>query len=248
MISFSVRKMLFAITAVLTCVAFAGVLAAQAPTITYNANGQFSTPAVNGQDEFKLAGEPFNINVMASAATPPTKNGAQWAEFTNLAMNGTVHTGLEPTPFNFSGNKANLELAVGNPAYDVFFLGTPIKVISLQISLIAEIKMPFGTITKPLIHPFNAPVTLSPSITQVVYSDGTNNTTLTIAQGTLNATCPTGVTCNPTTGALLGPAPIFGSLQNLLAKSVYFPDMELPAPATAVVTLGHHKPVTIHLN
>ena len=228
--------------------ALAGSLAAQAPTITYNANGVFSTPAVSGNDTFKLAGEPFNINIMASASTPPTKNGAQWAEYSNLAMSGTVHTGLEPTPFNFSGNKANLELAVGNPAYDVFFLGTPIKVISLTISLLAEIKMPPGTITKPLIHPFTAPVALSPSNTMVVYTDNGANTTLTIASGTANATCPSGVTCNPTTGAVWGPQVIRAAIPSLFAKTAFFPEVTAPEPVTATITLGHHKPVVIHLD
>src|SRR5579871_3799115 len=114
------------VTVALVCVCFASQLAAQAPNITYTASGIFTTPAVSGPDTFKLAGEPFSISVVANASTPPTKYGPTWAEFSNLPMTGTVHSGLVPTPFTLSSSKTNLELAVGNPSYDVFFVGAPI--------------------------------------------------------------------------------------------------------------------------
>ena len=244
----SLRTIRFLSMAVaLACVLFAGQLAAQAqaPNITYTCSGIFTTPAVSGPDTFKLAGEPFNINITASASTPPTKYGPTWAEFSNLPLTGTVHSGLVPTPFTLSSNKTNLELAVGNPQYDVLFIGAPIQVITLTVNLLAQIKMPPGTITKPLIHPFSAPVTLNPSITQVVYVESGTNTTLTIASGTANATCPPGVSCAPTTAR-------FGGPPELLSMPTYFSGLDSLSryftPVVAQVTVGHHPTRTIHLD
>jgi hypothetical protein len=242
----SLRTIRFlSITAALVCVLAAGQLAAQAPTVTYSCTGTFSTPAVSGADTFKLAGEPFNISSAILASTPPSKYGPTWAEFSNLKLTGTVHSGLVPTPFTLSSNKANLELAVGNPSYDVFFLGAPIQVISITVNLLAEIKMPTGTITKPLIHPFTAPVTLSPTNTQVVYVYSGANTVLTIASGTLNATCPSGVTCNPTASLRVGPPEI-------LSMPTYFAGLDELShyftPVVAQVKLGHLPTQTIHLD
>lgn len=243
----SVRTIQFlSITAALVCLLAAAPLVAQtAPTITYTASGIFTTPAVSGPDTFKLAGEPFSISVTASAALPPTTYGPTWAKYSNLKMTGTVHSGLVPTPFNISTSKTNLELAVGNPSYDVLLIGAPIQVITITVNLIAQIHMPPGTITKPLIHPFSAPVTLSPTNTQVVYVESGVNTALTIASGTANATCPQGVTCNPTTGLLLGPP-------ELLSMPTYFADLnELSrelTPVVARITLGHHPTQIVHLD
>jgi hypothetical protein len=248
----SIRSMRFlTITAAVTCLAGAGRLAAQAPNVLYNANGVFSSPQVNGTDEFKLAGEPFNITVTANAATPPTKYGAQWAEFTNLKATGTVHSGLVPTPFSFSTTMTNLELAVGNPMYDVCFIGAPIKVIGLTVNLLANIKMPPGTITKPLIHPFSAAVNLSPANTQVVYSAAGSNTTLTIASGTLNAQCQSG--CAPTTSWVAQPGQQFlAGLPAFFSKPAELAGRDAAmaplANVTAYITIGKRPPVRIHID
>jgi len=242
----SIRRILFLSMAVaLFFVYFAGQLAAQVPTITYTASGIFTAPAVSGPDTFKLAGEPFYIAVTASASTPPTKYGPTWAEFSNLPMTGTVHSGLVPTPFTLSSNQTNLELAVGNPSYDILFIGAPIKVIGLTVNLMAQIKMPPGTITKPLIHPFTTPVGLGATNTVVVYVESGTNTALTIASGAVNATCPTGVTCAPTTALLGGPP-------GLLSMLTYFSGLDVLSryftPVVAEVRLGHRPTQTVHLD
>ena len=242
----SIRRIRFLSMAVAqVCGCFAGQLATQAPNITYTASGIFTAPPVSGPDTFKLAGEPFYIAVTASASTPPTKYGPTWAEFSNLTMTGTVHSGLVPTPFTLSSNQTNLELAVGNPSYDVLFIGAPIQVISLTVNLLAQIKMPPGTITKPLIHPFTAPVGLSPINTVVVYVESSTNTTLTIASGAVNATCPTSVSCAPTAALLGGPL-------ELLSMPTYFSGLHAlshySTPVVAQVKLGHHPTQIVHLN
>jgi len=166
--------------------------AKQAPTVTYTATGTFAIPATSGGDLFQMAGQPFSISVVASAATVPTKNGAQWASYSKLKMAGTVTSGLEPTPLVISSGLTSIELATGNPKYDVFEMFAPVSVIGIQINVLANVQMPPGTIAKALIHPF-APISLGPPDT-VTYSDPTtgNSTTLAIGSGTLVATIPGG--------------------------------------------------------
>jgi hypothetical protein len=177
------------------CLAASEALAAAsqaiAPEVTYTASGIFGNP-ISGADVFKLAGEPFSISVVASAATVPKKHGAQWAQYTELKMTGAVTTGLEPTPFLLSSDDTSIELATGNPSYDVFELFAPITVVGIHVTILAHIQVPAGTIANAHIHPFGS-VALGGSDT-VTYSDAANgaSTTLGIAEGTLVATIPGG--------------------------------------------------------
>ena len=79
---------------------------------------------------------------------------------------------------------------MGNPSYDVFALFSPITVLGKPIYITTVLQMPTGTLTTPLIKPFTAPVTLSPSSGTVTYTDPSTGdaTTLTIASGSLSTT------------------------------------------------------------
>ena len=151
---------------------------ATAPNVTYIAYGIFAYPALSGSDIFKLAGQPFSINIIASEAAVPKKNGKQWAQYTNLQLTGTVYTGLEPTPISFSNGSTYVTLATGNPDLDFFLLWTPIHELGLALTITAEISMPTGTMSSAHILPFNSIVTLTPTNATVTYSDGMNSTTL----------------------------------------------------------------------
>jgi hypothetical protein len=173
-----------------------------APNITYAASGTFASPALSGADVFKLAGEAFSIEVVVNASTPPTSHGSQWAKYTNLPLTGTISTALEPTPYAIESSYTSIELATGNPSYDVFAMFAPVSVVDTPIYVIATIEMPPGTIAKPLVHPFAAitlgpctqPVPPGPCVDTVVYSDPSTgaSTTLGIAKGSLVATIPSG--------------------------------------------------------
>jgi uncharacterized protein (TIGR03437 family) len=168
-----------------------------APNVTYTATGTFSITPVSGADLFKLAGEPFSIKIVVNAALAPTSHGPSWAKYTKLRMTGTVGSGLEPTPVTISSGQTSIELATGNPSYDLFEMFAPVNVVGVQINVTAAIQMPFGTISKPQIHPFAA-VTLGTQDT-VVYTDPATgaSTTLSIASGTLQGTIPGGGTVAP---------------------------------------------------
>jgi len=157
-----------------------------APSVTYTASGTFASPAVSGQDLFKLAGQPFSISVVASESLKAVNNGKTWAQYTKLHMSGTVLSGLLPTPMGLSSSSASIELATGNPAYNVVAMFAPVKVVSLTVTFTAIMDLPPGTMTNDHILPFKS-VTLTPSNATVVYSDGTNSTKLGL-NGTLTAT------------------------------------------------------------
>lgn len=172
----------------LACLA-GGQLFATAPNVTYTATGTFASPPISGNDLFQLQGQPFSISVVANAATVPTSHGAHWAIYANLPMTGQVQSALLPSPIPIASNATHLELATGNPSNDIFVMECPINVVGLTMIIVATVNMPKGTIPSALIHPFTAPVTLTPSNATMTYSDGTNVTGLGL-NGTLNATIP----------------------------------------------------------
>lgn len=182
--------------ACLTVVSASGATPNVAPNVTYTANGTFSNPASSGADTLKLAGEPFTITITANAASVPIQNGPNWAVMSPFKMTGSVHSGLlGPTPVNIASTAASILQLVG-PDYDIFICAFPVKVVGILLTINATIYLPPGTISTPLIHPFNA-VSMNPGNATVIYSNGTDTTTLGVSSGTLTATIPGG---NPTAG------------------------------------------------
>ncbi len=192
MVSWQLRKIwVIAVVAAIACLAVSGLVVATAattlPNVTYTATGVFASPPISGKDVFQLQGQPFDISVVGNMATVPKTHGAHWGIYGPLKMTGTVQSHLLPTPVAISNNLTNIALATGNPDYDMFQLGSPINVAGISIRITAVITMPKGTITRAVIQPFTAPVTLSPANATLSYSDGTDTTVLGIASGTLNA-------------------------------------------------------------
>jgi len=200
------RKLLtMAITAAAgSCLAASQALAAQnpattAPNVIYTATGLFGS-VLSGSDLYELSGEPFSLSVVANSATVPKSHGLTWAQYGGLKMTGSVNSGLlvgQPIPI--SSSHTSMELATGNPDYDVAVIFAPVSPFGAQINITATIHMPPGTIKNALIHPFTAPVALNPSNSTVTYAQGAGATTLTIGSGTLNAALQ-----KPATQALTG--------------------------------------------
>jgi hypothetical protein len=169
-------------------VSLSPVAKAAGHNVIYTATGTFASPPVSGQDLFKLAGEPFSLSILANTGMTPSTHGGHWATYKGLTMTGTVQSGLLPTPTTISNKGTDIEIATGNPSYDVFEMFSPVTIVGMQVSITALITLPTGTVVNALIHPFAAPVTISPSNSTVTYSNGTATTILKIASGTLNAT------------------------------------------------------------
>ena len=186
--SFYVRNMLSMTiaTAALGCLASTGSLFAAAPNVTYTASGTFGAPK-SGSDLFQLQGQAFSISVVANEAMIAKTHGPQWAAYTALKMTGTVNSGLLPTPIAISNSSTSIELAVGNPSYDVFELYSPVKVVGITLTITANLDLPKTALTNDHVLPF-ASVAL-PSNASMTYSDGTNTTVLSL-KGTLVATIP----------------------------------------------------------
>jgi hypothetical protein len=167
---------------------------AAAPNITFTASGTFAS-LVSGNDELRLAGEPFSISVVASSAAAPIQHGSNWAVLSPFKMTGTVHSGLvSTTPVNISSAGASIQQAIG-PTYDIFIAAFPIKVVGISLTIKANIIMPAGTLSTLLIHPFPA-VALGPGNATVTYSDSSGTTTLAVSKGSLTATSPTSATAS----------------------------------------------------
>ena len=106
-------------------------------------------------------------------------------------LTGVVATNLEKTPVSISSSETSIELATGNPSYDIFELFAPVSVIGMQINILANIQMPPGTMANA--HPSFVSVAIGAPDT-VIYSDASTgtSTTLGIASGTLITTIPAG--------------------------------------------------------
>ena len=179
-------------TAAIGCLTSSESLFAAAPNVTYTASGTFGA-VKSGADLFKLQGQPFSISVVASEAAVAKSHGPAWAGYSALKMTGTVQSGLLPTPIAISNSSTSIELATGNPSYDVFELYSPVKVIGLTLTITANIDLPKTALTNDHILPFASvklPVTATMS-----YSDTTNTTVLYLT-GTLVATVPGGAPAN----------------------------------------------------
>ncbi len=167
----------------------AGVVQAAAPNVVYKAMGTFLQPPVSGTDLFRLQGEPFNISVTANAASVPIHSGLGFAVYSPLTMTGTVKSGLLSAPTNISSRSASIELESG-PQGEFFTVASPIRVVGLQVTIKARIKLPPGTLTTLYVHPFTAPVTMSGANATMTYSNETSDTVLGIS-GQLTTTVQT---------------------------------------------------------
>jgi uncharacterized protein (TIGR03437 family) len=167
--------------------------ASTAGSLTYTASGTFAATPVSGADTLKLAGEPFSVTITVSAATKPYKTGSNWAAYNKLKLTGSVHSGLlGATPVNIASTEASITQAIAPGTDDTFTMQAPVKVVGISLTLKAQVAMPLGTIGKPLLSPFSAPVKLAPGNATLTYSDGTATTVVAMESGTLTAKEATG--------------------------------------------------------
>lgn len=200
MFSTSFRKILFVTMAAagLSSVALPQRLAAATPDasakITYTATGTFATPAVSGNDQLKLAGQKFVINIVADSSTVPTKHGPNWAEFTKLSVAGYVHSALLPPKQTATlcqkppCNTAAIAQIVST-SEDIFRAGFPVRVIGIDLEVLADLTLPGGTLVNDLVRPF-ASVDLDTTNSLVTYKNAQASTVLAVQSGTVVASLP----------------------------------------------------------
>lgn len=175
--------------------------AAAATTVTFTASGTFAATPVSGDDQLKLAGEPFSINIMASSGAVPHEHGSNWALFTPLTMQGSISSGLIGGTTTISSTQAGVLQAVG-ASYDIFQGGFPIVVIDMNLTVRADFDLPPGSLSTALIHPFY-PVALGPGNATVTYSNGSLSTTLAVASGSVSATTQAPTDASPVPAAVV---------------------------------------------
>ena len=177
----------FAVVLLLGTVAIEGTLCATTyGTVTYTAAGTFTATPNSGYDSFRLAGEPFSISIVANDSQLSKFHGPTYADYGPLHMSGTIYSKLMPTPIAIQNYSTFLLMTMGSPTYDLFEIGSEVKILSISLSITAIIQLPKGTLTTVRNHPFG-PVTLSSPMATMTYTDGTSSTTLGII-GTLVAT------------------------------------------------------------
>ena len=164
--------------------------AASYPTVTYTAAGTFDIAVISGADSFRLAGEPFTISVAANDSQLSKFHGPTYADYGPLSMLGTIYSRLIPTPVPIQNKMTFILMTYGNPTYDLFELGSQVRILSLSLKITAVITLPKGTLTTVRNHAFG-PVTLTPAMATMTYSDGSDATTLGIL-GTLTGTAANG--------------------------------------------------------
>ncbi|HVN03550.1 MAG TPA: hypothetical protein VMT86_03975 [Bryobacteraceae bacterium] len=174
---------------------------AAATTITFTASGTFAATPISGDDQLKLAGEPFSLSLTATAGAKPEQHGSNWALFTPLSMQGSISSGLIGGVTTISSTQAGIMQTIGSH-YDVFQGGFPIEVIGINLTVRALLDLPPGTLTTPLIHPFY-PVALGPGNATVTYSNGSLSTTLAVASGTIAASQTPGADAPPSPSAVV---------------------------------------------
>lgn len=181
--------------AAIYCFAISDKLLATAPNITYTASGTFASTPTSGSDTLKLEGEPFTVSIVVSSATAPFKHGPGYAAYNKLKLTGKVSTGLEPKPVPIASGEATIIQQIhssSDPAAcapsttcDTFTMEAPVRVVGIQLTIKAVVTMPLGTLTKALLYPFTAPVTMTATNATLTYSDSTASTVLGIQSGTL---------------------------------------------------------------
>jgi hypothetical protein len=153
MFSLHVRKMqpvVMAAAAAVSLVVFGQLFAqddtsVKLPNVTYTASGTFSGTVVSGADLYRLAGEPFKINIVANEATKPDKTGKGWAAFSDLKMKGAVTSNLDPnSPFTIESAHAFMVQGLG-ATHDVFQLTAPVVVLKQKVTISAKFTLPQGT-------------------------------------------------------------------------------------------------------
>jgi hypothetical protein len=188
--------------AAISCVAAPQRVAAASPdnsaNITYTAKGTFASPALSGSDQLILAGQKFEINIVANSSLKPSQHGRNWAQFDSLKWSGTIYSGLLPNkpqqpckaPAPPGCSKAVIAQIVG-ASEDIFQAGFPVEVIGIRLTVIANFTLPGGTLVNDLIRPFSS-VALDITNATVTYKDASASTVLAVQSGTVVATLPTG--------------------------------------------------------
>lgn len=154
----------------------AALAAATTPTITYTAAGVFANP-ISGTDTFRLAGQPFSINIVANDSQLSNYHGPTYAGYVKLQLTGTIGSQLVPQPISISSRGAWIVMANGNPNYDLFNMGSQVKVIGVTFTFSAQVLLPKGSLTTVRNHAF-PPVPLTVTMATMTYSAGGAPTTL----------------------------------------------------------------------
>jgi hypothetical protein len=151
-----------------------------ARNVVYSVTGTFATPPVSGADPLKLAGQPFQLMLVANEAARPVKHGQHYGQYENLAVRGS----LGSAPIKFANDSGTLVLLV-HAAYDGFELQAKAAKKGTKLPVTANVHLPKGTLTGLRVQPLANAVTLNAANAIVTYGAGKQATALAVSAGTL---------------------------------------------------------------
>ena len=140
-----------------------------APVVTYTASGGFGPNVIQGDDAFKLAGEPFSIKLVACESKQPAKTGADYSVYTGIELTGTVQSSLITQPYTIKPTAMTFALVEPTAGADIVQMEGNLTVFGSLIYIRASIALPAGTLTSTKIAPFSS-VTIDTASSLFTYS------------------------------------------------------------------------------
>jgi len=130
------------------------VAASCATSVTYQASGHFGANVQKGPDGFKLAGEPFSIDMYACEGKAPSQKGKYDSVYAGIALVGTVKSALVTSPYQIKATPMTFILDEPATGPDLVEMEGNLTVFGSLVSIHGSIALPAGTLTSTSIDPF----------------------------------------------------------------------------------------------
>jgi hypothetical protein len=131
------------------------VASCSAPVVTYQASGWFGKNPIMGRDVFKLAGQPFIINLSACESMQPFQTGPDYAVYAGVQLTGTVKSGLIMAPYTIRPAAMTFVLVQAPTGPDLVQMWGNLTVFGSLIFIHGSIALPAGTLNSTRIAPFS---------------------------------------------------------------------------------------------
>jgi len=123
--------------------------------IVYQAAGGFGSLVQKGQDNFKLAGNPFSITLYGCSTKTPVQTGPTYAVYTGIELTGQVTSTLYAQPYSIKATPVTLIIVHPSTGDDSIQIKGTVVVFGDPVSIHGTVTLPQGTLTSTSIAPFS---------------------------------------------------------------------------------------------
>lgn len=123
--------------------------------ILYQAGGGFGSAVQKGQDNFKLAGNPFSISLYACSTKTPVQTGPTYAVYTGIQLTGQVVSTLYAQPYTIKATPVTMILVHPSTGNDSIQMQGTVVVFGDPVTIHGTVTLPQGTLTSTSIAPFS---------------------------------------------------------------------------------------------